>query len=85
VEDAHAAPFADGLDFATHDLEHLEKFAAPAHHAGQVGFFGLMQRALAAPGWGALEAGFDAHLAKPVEISALSRILDERANERLSS
>jgi hypothetical protein len=50
----------DGLTFALHDLAHLEKFVAPAHHQGQVGFFRCMRRALAAPEMAALEATFDA-------------------------
>jgi hypothetical protein len=49
----------DGLAFAVHDLEHLEKFVDPAHHRGQVGFFRCMSRALADPALVALEATFD--------------------------
>ena len=33
---------ADVVDFAIHDLCHLEKFAAPEHHRAQVGFFALL-------------------------------------------
>jgi len=49
----------DGLAFALHDLCHLEKFVAPEHHAGQVGFFRLVERALAAPAMIALERDLD--------------------------
>ncbi len=48
-----------GLAFAVHDLCHLEKFFAPAHHVEQVGFFAALSRALADPAWAALEEGFD--------------------------
>jgi hypothetical protein len=50
----------DGLTFALHDLHHLEKFVAPEHHAGQIGFFRSMRRALAAPELAVLEESFDA-------------------------
>jgi hypothetical protein len=49
-----------GLAFAVHDLCHLEKFYALAHHREQVGFFAALEGALAQPAWIALEAGFDA-------------------------
>jgi hypothetical protein len=49
----------DGLTFALHDLAHLEKFVAPAHYTGQVGFFRCMRRALAQPEMVALQATFD--------------------------
>jgi hypothetical protein len=49
----------DGLSFALHDLCHLEKFAAPPHHRGQVGFFRSVARALASPSLCALEQTFD--------------------------
>jgi hypothetical protein len=49
----------DGLSFALHDLAHLEKFVAPEHHRGQVGFFRYMRRALATPALAALERTFD--------------------------
>ena len=48
-----------GLAFAVHDLCHLEKFSAPAHHTEQVGFFASLERALDHSAWSALEAGFD--------------------------
>ena len=35
---------ADPLDFAIHDLCHLEKFVAEDSYAGQVGFFGAIHR-----------------------------------------
>ncbi len=49
----------DGLTFALHDLEHLEKFVDPAHHVGQIGFFRCMRRALSDTALTALEATFD--------------------------
>ena len=53
---AHGDPrHPDGLTFALHDLCHLEKFVAPEHHAGQVGFFRLVERALETPAMIALE------------------------------
>lgn len=51
---------ADVVDFAIHDLCHLEKFAAPEHHRAQVGFFALLDRALDDPRWAELESGLDA-------------------------
>jgi hypothetical protein len=57
---AHGDPrHPDGLTFVLHDLCHLEKFVAPEHHAGQVGFFRAVARALAAPVMAALERGLD--------------------------
>jgi hypothetical protein len=57
---AHGDPrHPDGLSFALHDLCHLEKFVAPEHHRGQVGFFRAVDRALDDPALAALEAGFD--------------------------
>ncbi|MDB4982738.1 MAG: hypothetical protein JWM82_3490 [Myxococcales bacterium] len=57
---AHGDPrHPDGLTFALHDLCHLEKFVAPEHHAGQVGFFAAVERAFAAPEVRALEAALD--------------------------
>lgn len=55
-----AAPFADGLAFAIHDLCHLEKFVQPEHYVGQVGFFAVLDRAMAHSGWADLEHGLDA-------------------------
>ena len=49
----------DGLAFALHDLCHLEKFVAPEHHAGQVGFFRLVERALETPAMAALDRALD--------------------------
>jgi hypothetical protein len=57
--DAPLGRHADPLAFAIHDLCHLEKFAAPEHHAGQVGFFRLVERAMSDATWPAFEAGFD--------------------------
>jgi hypothetical protein len=57
---AHGDPrHPDGLSFALHDLCHMEKFVAPEHHAGQVGFFRLVQRALDAPAMTALDRDLD--------------------------
>lgn len=57
---AHGDPrHPDGFTFALHDLCHLEKFVTPEHHAGQVGFFRLVERALAAPAMIALDADLD--------------------------
>jgi hypothetical protein len=65
LDDARAAAHGDprhrdGLSFALHDLEHLEKFVDPAHHRGQVGFFRAVERAFADPAFRELEARFDA-------------------------
>ena len=58
---AHGDPrHPDGLSFALHDLCHLEKFVAPEHHRGQVGFFRAVARAFASAEIAALERGFDA-------------------------
>jgi hypothetical protein len=58
---AHGDPrHGDGLAFALHDLCHLEKFVAPEHHVGQVGFFRAALRALSSPEMEALERTFDA-------------------------
>ncbi len=57
---AHGDPrHPDGLTFALHDLCHLEKFVAPEHHLGQVGFFRLVERALETPALSALERDLD--------------------------
>ncbi len=57
---AHGDPrHPDGLTFVLHDLCHLEKFVAPEHHAGQVGFFRAVERALATPAVRALDATLD--------------------------
>ena len=57
---AHGDPrHPDGLTFALHDLCHLEKFVAPEHHAGQVGFFRIVQRTLEAPAMAALDGRLD--------------------------
>jgi hypothetical protein len=58
---AHGDPrHPDGLSFALHDLCHLEKFVAPEHHAGQVGFFRAVARAFEASAFADLERTFDA-------------------------
>ena len=57
---AHGDPrHPDGLRFALHDTCHLEKFVAAEHHAGQVGFFRLVERALATPEMIALDGELD--------------------------
>jgi hypothetical protein len=57
---AHGDPrHPDGLTFALHDLCHMEKFVAPDHHAGQVGFFRLVERALETPAMTALDRELD--------------------------
>jgi len=57
---AHGDPrHPDGLAFALHDLCHLEKFVAPEHHAGQVGFFRIVARALDATEMIALDRELD--------------------------
>jgi hypothetical protein len=48
-----------GLEFAVHDLCHLEKFVEPAHHRGQVGFFRAFDAAIATDAWRALDARLD--------------------------
>jgi hypothetical protein len=53
------APHADGLAFAIHDLCHLEKFADPAQHTAQVGFFAKVHRALEDPRFRAIEEKLD--------------------------
>src|SRR5262245_28587620 len=50
---------ADGLAFLLHDLCHLEKFADPVHHRGQVGLFALLDRVIDGRRWAELEAGLD--------------------------
>ena len=62
---AHGDPrHPDGLTFALHDLCHLEKFVAPEHHRGQVGFFRAVERALDTPAMAALERELRRHLAR---------------------
>jgi hypothetical protein len=57
---AHGDPrHPDGWAFALHDLCHLEKFVAPEHHAGQVGFFRIVERALDDPAMIALDRELD--------------------------
>ncbi len=57
---AHGDPrHPDGLAFVIHDLCHLEKFACPEDHQGQVGFFRCLTRALTSPSWAAREKAFD--------------------------
>jgi len=58
-DDAAAAPHADGLAFATHDLCHLEKFVDPESHFAQVGFFRRLDAAVDGAAWRDLAARFD--------------------------
>lgn len=58
-DDAQAAPHADGLAFAAHDLCHLEKFVDPATHLAQVGFFARMHEAMDRTTWRDLAARLD--------------------------
>jgi hypothetical protein len=58
-EDAEAAPHANALAFAIHDLCHLDKFVDPEHHLGQVGFFTKLRAARAHAAWPAFESQFD--------------------------
>jgi hypothetical protein len=55
----HGAYGSGGLAFAVHDLCHLEKLFAPAHHREQVGFFAALERALGSATWAEVEEGFD--------------------------
>ena len=48
----------DNVEFALHDLCHAEKFFDPAHHAGQVGLFATLHRALQTDAWVQLVAPF---------------------------
>jgi hypothetical protein len=67
LDDADAttpAPHEDGLAFAVHDLCHLEKFADPAQHAAQVGFFASVRRALDDPRFQELESSLGAQWAE---------------------
>jgi hypothetical protein len=57
----------DGLEFALHDLCHLEKFVDPAYHAEQVGFFTRLLAAMAEEGWRRLDARFDGAWRSDVE------------------
>jgi hypothetical protein len=49
----------EGLDFLLHDLCHLEKFADPAHHAGQVAFFARLDAVVDGAEWAQIEHGLD--------------------------
>lgn len=55
-----AAYGGGGLGFVVHDLCHLEKFADPEHHVGQVGLFSALDRVMEDPRWIEVERGFDA-------------------------
>jgi len=57
----------NGLEFALHDLCHLEKFVDPAHHDEQVGFFGCLAAAMDSGGWRRFDTRFDDAWLKDVE------------------
>jgi hypothetical protein len=59
-EGVSPAPHESGLDFLIHDLCHLEKFADPAHHEEQVGFFATLRALGDEAGYLELEALLDA-------------------------
>lgn len=48
------------LEFALHDLRHLEKFFEPTHFRAQVGFFDMIHRAFGTRAWLEMDRGFDA-------------------------
>src|SRR5882724_4334631 len=52
-------PHSDALAFALHDLCHLDKFADPEHHLGQVGFFASLHRLVRRREWSAFERDLD--------------------------
>ena len=49
----------NGLDFALHDLCHLEKFVDPRHHEEQVGFFASLDAATRTDAWRAIDLRYD--------------------------
>ncbi|HKQ68239.1 MAG TPA: hypothetical protein VJT73_02820 [Polyangiaceae bacterium] len=53
------APHRGSLDFALHDLCHLDKFADPEDHLGQVGFFACLHALVQQPCWAAFENEYD--------------------------
>jgi hypothetical protein len=58
-DDSESAPHSNVLDFVLHDLCHLDKYADPEHHLGQVGFFAGLRRACARREWCAFDSKFD--------------------------
>jgi hypothetical protein len=75
---SEVAPHADALDFAFHDLCHLDKFVETEHHLGQVGFFASLHAASARQEWSAFESKLDrvfrqdfAHVAADMNGSAV--------------
>ena len=60
-------PDDHGLEFALHDLCHLEKFVDPEHHRGQRGFFAAVDAALDHPAWRLLDARLDEEFRAAVE------------------
>ncbi len=57
---------ASNFEFALHDLCHAEKFFAPEHFHGQVGFFATVESMLRGAAWAQLTRDFDA--AWPAEV-----------------
>lgn len=54
------SPHADALAFVLHDLCHLDKFMAPVHHVGQVGFFASLHALTNRAEWASgFESNFD--------------------------
>ena len=56
-----------GLEFALHDLCHLEKFVDVEHHRGQRGFFASVDRAIEGRTWSAFDLRFDEAWKRDVE------------------
>jgi hypothetical protein len=48
-----------GVEFALHDLRHLEKLFDPQHHRAQIGFFRLLARVIGSEPWCAFDRELD--------------------------
>ena len=77
-DDGESAPHSNVLDFALHDLCHLDKYADPEHHLGQLGFFAGLHRSKVEGPFCAFESKFDdafrsdvAHVAADMNGSAV--------------
>ncbi len=57
----------DGLEFALHDLCHLEKFSEPEFFAEQVGFFARLRAAMNGQAWRDFDARYDEAWRRDVE------------------
>lgn len=57
----------EGLEFALHDLRHVEKFFDPEHHLGQLGFFRCVLDALSTDAWRSLDGRLDDEWRKDFE------------------